>query len=121
MSAVKNKNTAPEMLVRRLLHSLGYRYRLHSKKLPGKPDIVFGPRKKVVFVHGCFWHGHECRMGRLPSTRREFWQKKIAANRERDKLQQDELTALGWRYLVIWECETPDAVALTRRLREFLS
>ena len=107
MRAVKCKDTAPEMVVRRLVHSLGYRYRLHRRDLPGKPDLVFGPRRKVIFVHGCFWHGHTCKRGnRQPKTNADYWRKKIQVNKERDKSTLEELRARGWEILVVWECET---------------
>ena len=97
MRAVKGRDTKPEMTVRRLLHRMGYRYRLHRKDLPGKPDIVFGPRRKVIFVHGCFWHGHSCKRGsRVPKSNAEYWKEKIARNIERHSDQLDELTADGW-------------------------
>ena len=121
MRAVKDRDTKPEMAVRRLLHRLGYRYRLHRKDLPGKPDIVFGPRRKVIFVHGCFWHGHSCMRGnRAPKTNAEYWKSKIARNVERHSIQLDELAAAGWTGLTLWECEFTDKDAVTRRLGAFL-
>ena len=105
MSHVKEKNTRPELAVRKLLWSNGYRYRLHCKELPGKPDIVFPGRKKVLFVHGCFWHYHKCNRFKWPKTNAEFWAKKIHDNVTRDKKNLMQLKKLGWRYLVIWECE----------------
>ncbi len=121
MQAVRGKDTRPEWTVRRLLHRLGYRYRLHSDKLPGRPDLVFPGRRKVVFVHGCFWHGHECRRGaRMPATNRDYWSKKLDRNKARDLIQQTELIAAGWSVMVVWECEIRDLPALTSRLREFL-
>ena len=121
MRAVKDRDTKPEMAVRRLLHRMGYRYRLHQKDLPGKPDIVFGPRRKVIFVHGCFWHGHSCKRGnRLPRTNAEYWQTKIARNVERHLGQLGELTEAGWTGLTLWECELTDKDSVTRRLGAFL-
>jgi len=104
MRAIKSKNTKPELLVRRLLHSLGFRFRLHAKKLPGTPDIVLKKYNAVIFVHGCFWHGHNCHLFSTPKTRTEFWFKKINANKRRDKLACKKLTSNGWRVLYIWEC-----------------
>ena len=121
MRAVRSRDTAPEMTVRRLVHSMGYRYRLHRKDLPGKPDLVFQSRRKVIFVHGCFWHGHECKRGaRVPKTNREYWETKIARNRERDKQHNAELRCKGWRILVVWECQIQEQTALIERVRHFL-
>ncbi|MCY4055336.1 MAG: very short patch repair endonuclease [Cyanobacteria bacterium MAG CAR4_bin_6] len=121
MRAVKGHDTKPEMLVRRLLYRMGYRYRLHRKDLPGKPDIVFGSRRKVIFIHGCFWHGHSCKRGnRLPRTNAEYWMAKIAGNIKRHAKQLDELAAAGWMELTLWECELADEKAVERRLRDFL-
>ena len=121
MRQVKGKDTAPERQVRRLLWSLGGRYRLHRKDLPGKPDIVLASRRLAVFVHGCFWHGHDCRRGaRPPKANADYWTAKIARNRARDVRVQDELRALGWRPETIWECELKDGEALRRKLTAFL-
>ena len=120
MQAVKRRDTGPEMIVRRLLYRMGYRYRLHRKDLPGKPDIAFLSRRKAIFVHGCFWHGHDCPRGRLPKSRLDYWQPKLDGNRERDRRTEAELRSLGWRVLVIWQCETADVEVLARRLRSFL-
>ena len=120
MASVGQRNTGPEWIVRRLLHSRGYRYRLHSRKLPGKPDIVFGPRKKVIFVHGCFWHGHDCEKGRAPKSRLEYWGPKLEANRRRDEGAIAELKHLGWDSLVVWQCETKEPNALAEKLWVFL-
>ena len=120
MQSVKSKNTGPELVVRRLLHGMGYRYRLHRKDLPGKPDIVFGSRRKAIFVHGCFWHGHGCPKGRLPKSRLEYWQSKVDKNRERDCSKEKQLRSLGWNVLVIWQCETADLEALASRLQDFV-
>ncbi|NJD39232.1 MAG: DNA mismatch endonuclease Vsr [Geobacter sp.] len=120
MAKIHSKNTKPEMLVRHLLHRMGYRYRLHRKDLPGKPDLVFGPRKKIIFVHGCFWHGHDCPLGRIPKTRVEFWETKIRMNRNRDEAHLTRLQELGWKSLVIWECQLKKADELKNKIREFL-
>lgn len=121
MSRIGPRDTKPEMIVRRLLHAAGYRYRLHVKDLPGSPDIVFPSRRAVVFAHGCFWHRHEgCRKATTPKTRTEFWEKKFAANKARDARQIAELERAGWRTLVVWECWTREPEELEMRLREFL-
>jgi DNA mismatch endonuclease, patch repair protein len=121
MRAVRSRNTGLEMRVRRLLHSMGYRYRLHASDLPGKPDIVFRPRRAVIFVHGCFWHGHDCQRGaRMPRDNAEYWSQKIAKNAKRDQGNQELLASSGWRTLVLWECETRDLSRLARELRKFL-
>lgn len=121
MSLVRSKDTAPEMVVRRLTHGMGYRYRLHEKALPGKPDLVFRSRRKVIFVHGCFWHRHNgCALARLPKSKLEFWIPKLDRNRERDNENLVKLKESGWDVLVIWECETRDAALLRERIREFL-
>jgi DNA mismatch endonuclease (patch repair protein) len=120
MRAVRGKNTAPERLIRSTLHRLGYRYRLHRKDLPGTPDIVFPARRSVMFVHGCFWHGHKCPRGSLPTSNVDFWRPKIAKNRDRDGRAQMQLRKAGWRVLTVWECETKDKGRLMERLRRFL-
>lgn len=121
MRRVKSKGTSTEVAVRRLLHSLGYRYRLHGKGLPGSPDIVFASRKKAVFVHGCFWHGHDCRHGtRLPKTNSNYWRPKIARNMERDAEALAALESMGWSAVVVWECELRDSGAVRNRLVAFL-
>ena len=123
MARIHGRDTKPEMVVRRLLHGMGYRYRLHRGDLPGKPDIVFGKRKKAIFIHGCFWHRHDdptCRLARLPKSRLEFWGPKLAANAERDKLKQDALKRLGWNVLVVWECELRQSEQLENKLRQFV-
>lgn len=121
MARVKGKDTKPELKVRRLAHGLGYRFRLHRKDLPGTPDLVFPGRSKVIFVHGCFWHGHDCARGsRKPKTRAEYWAAKIARNRERDARSQNELSQMGWETLTLWECELKDIDALAARLKAFL-
>ena len=103
-----------------VLSTHGYRYRLHSRKLPGNPDLVFSSRAKVIFVHGCFWHQHGCRQYRMPRTRRDFWEPKLAKNRERDSLVQKELRRMGWRVLVLWECELKQPESVRERVRRFL-
>ncbi|MCW5725075.1 MAG: DNA mismatch endonuclease Vsr [Maricaulaceae bacterium] len=123
MARVRGRDTKPEMVVRRLVHAMGYRYRLHGRGLPGKPDLVFGPRQKVVFVHGCFWHRHpdpECAFARLPKSRLDFWLPKLEANRERDLKNQAKLLEMGWRVLVVWECQLKDRDSLRDALRGFL-
>jgi DNA mismatch endonuclease (patch repair protein) len=104
MSAIRSKDTRPEMLIRRGLHGRGYRYSLHHKLLPGHPDIVLRKYKAVVFVHGCFWHGHECRLFRWPATRKDFWRSKILRNREVDSAATSDLLSAGWRIVTVWEC-----------------
>lgn len=121
MSAIRGRNTRPEVLVRKELHSLGYRYRVHFRVLPGLmwPDIVFPSRKKVILVHGCFWHAHEgCHYSRVPDD--AFWQKKLEANRNRDRKTENALASAGWKVLVIWECELADLDVLRERLLSFL-
>lgn len=121
MSLVKGRDTKPELLVRSIVHRLGYRFRLHGKKLPGRPDIVLPRHRKVIFVHGCFWHGHAgCPRAARPTSNVKFWNKKIDSNIRRDSAAQRELTALGWEYLVIWQCEMRDSEALTEKLDLFL-
>ena len=123
MSRIKSKGTKPEMRVRRLVHSLGFRYRLHKHKLPGRPDLVFGPRKKVIFVHGCFWHMHpdpECKLATLPKSNTDYWLPKLKRNLERDNANREALKELGWEVLTIWECEIRKSVDLERRIVEFL-
>jgi len=120
MAAVRSKDTRPEMLVRRLTHRLGYRFRLHRRDLPGHPDLVFPRRRAVVFVHGCWWHGHSCSRGaRTPKTNLDYWTAKIARNMQRDRASSEALLADGWHVLVLWECEIKDEDALAGRLRSF--
>ncbi|WP_306152783.1 very short patch repair endonuclease [Roseovarius sp. MMSF_3281] len=122
MSRIRAKDTKPELIVRRILHSMGYRYRLHAPKLPGRPDIVFRPLRKVIFVHGCYWHRHPgCPKTTTPKTRQDFWQAKFERNVQRDRDVMKKLTEMGWSYLVVWECETIDADLLVRRLSTFLA
>lgn len=120
MSRIRNTDTKPEMIVRRLIHGMGYRYRLHSQDLPGHPDLAFRPKKKVIFVHGCFWHQHGCRQYRQPRSKRLFWLPKLEGNKERDKTNQKKLTLMGWKFLVIWECELQNADRLKKHITEFL-
>lgn len=124
MSRVRHRDTKPEMAVRRLIHSLGFRYRLHLRSLPGTPDLVFAGRRKVIFVHGCFWHRHgdpACKLARMPKSKLDFWAPKLEANRERDSKHQSELSALGWDYLVVWECELGHREQLKNKLLGFLA
>lgn len=121
MRAVKSRDTTPEMIVRKITRGLGYRYRLHRKNLPGQPDLVFGPRRKVIFVHGCFWHGHSCKRGdRRPNSNAEYWSRKLDRNIERDAEQQQRLRDMGWDVLVIWECETRDAEKVSKNIQRFI-
>lgn len=123
MSRVRHRDTGPEWIVRRLVHSLGFRYRLHARDLPGKPDLVFRSRRKAIFVHGCFWHRHPdpaCKLARRPKSRHEFWDAKFAANVARDAIVMEQLANIGWRVMIVWECELRDVEGLTGRLREFL-
>lgn len=120
MQAVKRKDTGPEMAVRRLLHSAGFRYRLHVKGLPGSPDLVFPARRKAIFVHGCYWHGHGCKKGRLPKSGLDYWGQKIEANRQRDARKEAELRDAGWDVLTVWQCEIADKATLETRLWSFL-
>jgi DNA mismatch endonuclease, patch repair protein len=121
MRAVRSRNTRPEMRVRQIAHRLGYRFRVHRRDLPGKPDIAFPGRRKAVFVHGCFWHQHGgCRRASIPQSNRRFWRTKLARNAARDSEQLAAIKKRGWRTLVVWECEIKDEKRLTARLRKFL-
>jgi DNA mismatch endonuclease, patch repair protein len=123
MRRIRSKGMKPELAVRKLVHRLRYRYRLHRKDLPGKPDLVFGPRHKAIFVHGCFWHGHDdpaCLDGRVPRSNEGYWLPKLARNKERDAANVGALEAAGWGVLVIWECEVRNVEALKARLVAFL-
>ena len=121
MGRVRSRDTSPELVVRRLLHALGYRYRLHARALPGRPDIVFTARRKVIFIHGCFWHQHEgCAAGRVPKSNTAFWNEKFRGNRARDKRAVGALLSTKWDVCVLWECELADPDALARTLRDFL-
>jgi DNA mismatch endonuclease, patch repair protein len=121
MARIKSKDTGPEWVVRRLVFSLGYRYRLHDSRLPGRPDLVFASRRKTIFVHGCFWHRHQrCSLARLPKSRPEFWLPKLNGNRLRDQRKLAALKRLGWRALVVWECQLRDTSRLQNRIVKFL-
>ena len=120
MSRIKSGNTKPEIVVRSLLHKLGYRFRLHRKDLPGKPDIVLPRYNSVVFVHGCFWHRHNgCKNASVPKTKKIFWREKFKGNIERDIKVQEELQSMGWKILIIWECETSDIGSVTKIIGNF--
>ncbi|MBY0475380.1 MAG: very short patch repair endonuclease [Nitrosomonas sp.] len=121
MSKVRSKNTSPELAVRKLVFSLGYRYRLHAKNLPGKPDLVFSGRKKVIFVHGCFWHGHDCTRGSAPATNKEFWLPKLEKNKVRDAETFRLLNSMSWSVLVIWQCQMKDEDDLKTTIINFLN
>lgn len=120
MSSVRTRDTGAEKAVRSLVHRLGYRYSLARTDLPGKPDLVLVSRRKAIFVHGCFWHGHACRYGRLPKSRLGYWRPKIALNRARDRRQVRALRKTGWSVMVVWQCQLKRAVALEARLAAFL-
>jgi DNA mismatch endonuclease (patch repair protein) len=121
MSQNKGKDTSPEISIRILIHSLGYRYRLHRRDLPGCPDMIFPGQKKVIFVNGCYWHRHNCKKGRsMPETRQNFWQLKFKRTVERDKRNLRKLRSVGWKILIVWECQTRDPKKLTPRLQTFL-
>jgi len=123
MRANRSEDTRPEMIVRRLLFRLGYRYRLHDRRLPGRPDVAFSRRRKVVFIHGCFWHQHrssQCQLRSVPSSHIDYWNAKLKRNEERDIENQEQLRQSGWDILVVWECEIQDALTLARRLQGFL-
>ena len=120
MSRVRAKDTRPEMVVRRLVHSMGCRYRLHRSDLPGTPDLVLAARRRVIFVHGCFWHQHNCTRGTRPISNAAFWEAKFRANVQRDKKNVAALTATGWSVLVVWECETRSLASLRSRIACFL-
>ena len=121
MRAVKGADTGPEMLVRRLVHRMGYRYGLHCKDLPGRPDLVFRRLRKVIFVHGCFWHMHSCPAGRIPGSRRQYWGPKLEANALRDRRHVAALRKAGWNVLTVWECELRNEEKLASRIRRFLA
>ncbi len=120
MALILGKNTKPELVVRKVAHRLGYRFRLHDPRLPGKPDLVFPSRKAVIFVHGCFWHQHTCRRASIPKSRPEYWLPKLTRNVERGHKQVDDLRAAGWRVLIVWECEVGDHVLLANTISSFL-
>ncbi|MGA3010218.1 MAG: DNA mismatch endonuclease Vsr [Terracidiphilus sp.] len=122
MRAIRSKGTKPEMFVRRFVHGLGFRYRLHAPDLPGKPDLVFPKLRKVIFVHGCFWHMHKaCREGRIPNSRREYWEPKLLGNVERGRKHLASLRKLGWKVLVVWECEIENSERIEKKLINFLA
>ncbi|MBK1717395.1 very short patch repair endonuclease [Thiocystis violacea] len=121
MSLIRGAGSAPEMKLRRLVHRMGFRYRLHVKKLPGTPDLVFPSRRAAIFMHGCFWHRHpECKLARLPKSKLDFWRPKLEANRERDLRDQRRLLDLGWRVLVVWECQMTNLDEVSSIVQEFL-
>lgn len=123
MRAIKSKDMRPELAVRSLAHRIGYRYRLHAKDLPGKPDLTFPARRKVIFVHGCFWHQHrdsKCKIARVPKSNRDYWIPKLRRNRDRDTENLEALKSQGWTALVIWECETENPLTLKKRIIKFL-
>jgi DNA mismatch endonuclease (patch repair protein) len=122
MASIRGRDTKPERTVRSLLHRLGYRFRLHRRDLPGKPDLVFPSRRRVIFVHGCFWHMHDCRWGKVtPATNSEFWHSKRQGNCDRDRRALEALSAAGWEALIVWECDLRDESALRSRLKAFLN
>ena len=121
MSRIRSQNTKPEMLVRRFLHGQGFRFRLHARDLPGRPDLVLPKYRTVVFVEGCFWHGHSCQKGRVPSTNPDFWQAKVAANQTRDKRNQRALRRDGWRVIRVWECQLAKSKARATTLARLVS
>lgn len=121
MSRIRGKDTKPELIVRSTLHQLGYRFRLHRKDLPGNPDIVLPRHNTVIFVHGCYWHRHQCRFGQVvPATRTRFWLEKFSANTARDRRNRQQLIALGWHVMTIWECHTTDVSRLVERIKSAL-
>jgi DNA mismatch endonuclease (patch repair protein) len=121
MRLVRGKDTQPEVALRRLVSGLGLRYRKNARDLPGKPDLVFARRRKVIFVHGCFWHRHACALGRLPKSRQSFWKPKLEGNRKRDLRNARQLKKDGWRVLVVWECQLRHESRVARRVRGFLN
>jgi len=121
MSLIKPKNTRPELQLRRIVYGAGYRYRLHGVQLPGKPDLVFAGRRKVIFVHGCFWHRHDqCALARLPKSNQDFWRTKLERNKERDASDYRRLREMGWEVMVVWECELRDSGRVLQRITRFL-
>lgn len=121
MSKISGKETKPEIVVRRFLFSNGFRYRKNDKRYPGKPDIILPKYKTAIFIHGCFWHGHNCPAGKLPETRKEFWENKIYENVERDKNEQEQLKQLGWKIIVIWQCELKNKKIRDKTLNKLIS
>ena len=120
MAKIRSKNTTPEKKVRSILHRIGYRFRIHNQKLPGTPDIVLPKYKSVIFVHGCFWHGHNCKKGKLPSSNTDFWKEKISNNKSRDAKNSDLLVKLGWKVIIIWQCEISKIDNRTKILNKLL-
>ena len=123
MRRIKSSNTSVELAVRKMIHAMGYRYRLHDKKLPGKPDIVFPGRRKVIFVHGCFWHQHpnpDCLDSRVPKSNQDYWLPKLARTEERDRINQTKLSEMGWSHLLVWECDLKNPEFLRSKLFNFL-
>lgn len=120
MASVRQRNTGPELMLRKALHKRGFRYRTNVSDLPGRPDLVFPSRRKVILVHGCFWHGHSCRWGRAPKSRKEYWLPKLLGNRRRDRRNLKELRALGWEPRVVWQCELKKFDRLITDLLRFL-
>lgn len=121
MAAIHSVDTKPELIVRRTVHSLGYRYGLHRRDLPGTPDLVFNSRRCIILVHGCYWHRHRCNKGRsVPNTNRSFWQSKFEANKRRDRKNRRKLREMGWEILIVWECQTQEMEKLEERLVQFL-
>jgi|SRR6185437_7963437 len=120
MRAIRSKDMKPELAVRSLVHRLGYRFRLHGTDLPGKPDLVFRSRRKVIFVHGCFWHSHDCSKAHLPKSNQDYWKPKLQRNQARDVKHIEALAAAGWQTLVIWECETGDISLVGKKITKFL-
>lgn len=121
MSSIRSYDTQPELIIRSLVHRMGYRFRLRSASLPGSPDIVLPRHKKVIFIHGCFWHGHQkCKRSKRPNGNKDFWKRKLDHNINRDKRQQKELNKLGWHYLVVWQCQINRPEMVRRRIRRFL-
>ncbi len=123
MALIRGRDTKPEIIVRRMLHAMGYRYRLHAKDLPGRPDIVFRSRRKAILVHGCFWHRHPdpaCKLARMPKSRVQFWERKLEGNRERDAANEARLKEMGWKVLTVWECELRDLEQLGNKLSSFI-
>lgn len=120
MAAIKSKDTGPELVIRKALHRLGYRYTLHQRDLPGKPDVVFPSRWKALFVHGCFWHGHNCSKGRSPKTNRAFWRNKVRNNKSRDLRTSRALRRAGWSAMTVWQCQTGNLERLVEKIVRFL-
>jgi DNA mismatch endonuclease Vsr len=120
MAAIRGKDTKPELAIRSLLHRLGYRFRLHKRELPGRPDLVFPSRRKALFIHGCFWHSHRCPLANVPKTRTDYWGPKLQANKKRDRRKQRQLRELGWETVTIWECQLSQLHLVEAKLRAFL-